>query len=224
MFKEWIRALKEDANMKAMLQEYTAMIGVARWMFETIGKALLDDLDPLRYQQELLAKDQKLNRAERDIRKRIIEHLAFNPGEDLGTCLVLFSGAKDAERLGDYCKNLQEVAIFLKGKPYPDRFLHRVRAVYAAIVAQFEEVAKAFADGDAARAQAVMDQMKHVKKECNDIVGEIMDGPDDQDAKGAVATSLTVRYFKRIAAHISNIASGVINPVHKIDYYKPEED
>lgn len=223
MIMDWIKAFSSGSLMSHILNEYQSMIENARWMFEAIGTSLIDQVSPNEYSEELLQRDKQLNRSERQIRKLIIEHLAINPSDDLGVSLVLFSGVKDAERLGDYCKNLQEVAYFLEGHGLPSDFTTRVSDIFHTIERQFKSTAEAFAKSDVAMARAIMDELVKVKKECNAVVKEVVAWPDDRSPKDAVTTTLVVRYFKRVAAHISNIASGVINPVHKIDYYIPEE-
>jgi len=50
------------------------------------------------------------------------------------------------------------------------------------------------------------------------VTGDVEDlGPGDY-----AAAALYLRYLKRIAAHLSNIASSVVNPFHRIGY-KPKE-
>jgi len=58
-------------------------------------------------------KDKAVNQRERAIRKMLVEHLAVNPGSDIPGCLAMMSLVKDAERLGDYVKNLYEVTTLL---------------------------------------------------------------------------------------------------------------
>ncbi|HJN42747.1 MAG: hypothetical protein CL477_14215 [Acidobacteria bacterium] len=64
--------------------------------------------------------DVEVNKLERSIRKRIVAHLS-TPGSrvDVPYCLLLMSLAKDVERLGDYAKNLSEVAD-VREAPFPD--------------------------------------------------------------------------------------------------------
>ena len=76
---------------------------------------------------------------------------------------------------------------------------------------------------DATAAEATMDAAREISRQCDQIVEEIMATESTGDARNAVAVTMTVRYYKRVTAHLSNIASGVVNPVHKIDYYKPDE-
>jgi len=220
MFLEWIKIFKTESLMDEIFSAYMDMIEGARWMFETIAKNILDQGDPARYQKELRDRDRKLNKAERDIRKQIIQHLAINPSRELGTSLVFFSGVKDAERLGDYCKNLQEIAVLQKGEPYPEKYMTRVREIFRTIEAQFSKMANAFMEFDGDMARQIMMDLENVKAECESLVEEIMngDGSCGITVKGAVATCLTARYCKRVASHITNIASGITNKPHKIDY------
>ena len=223
MFREWLHVFKEDAVMTKILAEYEAMIEDARWMFHAIGQSLVGGEPPESFSEELLERDQRLNQAEKRIRKRIIEHLALNPAKDLGLCLVLFSGVKDAERLGDYCKNLQELSGHLRGYDLLPAYRPAIAAIFSQIEQLFSATAKAFAESSREKAREVMDALVPLKKECHRIVEEILENGNELDTRAAVATALTTRYFKRLAAHLSNIASGVINPVHKIDYYLPNQ-
>lgn len=219
-FKNFFDALKEDSLMGDITGQFAEMIEDARWMFETTGGALLEGQDPLEHKDAIYERDIRINKAERSIRKKIIEHLAINPGPDLGTCLVLFSSVKDAERLGDYCKNLLELAILIGEARYPEHYYPRIKSMYGSILNLFPVVSSAFNAVDEAGARQVIEQVTTINKECDAIVEEVIRGADALDARGAVATTLTVRYFKRTAAHIKNIATGLVNPVHKIDFNK----
>jgi phosphate transport system protein len=52
----------------------------------------------------IYTRDQSVNELERSIRRKILRHLTIHPGDDVAACLALMSVAKDAERIGDYCK------------------------------------------------------------------------------------------------------------------------
>jgi hypothetical protein len=39
------------------------------------------------------------------------------------------------------------------------------------------------------------------------------------DAATATSLVLGVRYYKRIGSHLLNVLSGVVMPLHKLDYY-----
>ena len=63
----------------------------------------------------LYSKDQEINTLLRSVRANILTHLSINPVADIPGCLALMSIAKDAERIGDYCKNVFEVGQYYEG-------------------------------------------------------------------------------------------------------------
>ena len=129
-FKELFNAFKEDTLMETILNEFSLMIEDGRWMFEVIGDSLLKGEDPEAHKEEIYSRDVRVNKTERSIRKKIVEHLTLNPRNDLGNCLIMFSAAKDAERLGDYCKNLLEVSELLKGRRYPEKWFPPIKDIH----------------------------------------------------------------------------------------------
>ena len=93
---------------------------------------------------------------------RIMEHLAVHPGGDMPACLTLMSLVKDAERIGDYCKNLYEVRAVL-GKGLSTELLDSdVKAVHARILETFAQTRKALGKGDASVAREVVRLTKKV--------------------------------------------------------------
>ena len=55
--------------------------------------------------------DKKINHFERDVRRKIMTHLTVNPQQDLSSGLVLVSVVIDIERIGDYTKNIYDLAV-----------------------------------------------------------------------------------------------------------------
>ena len=223
-FKEFINAFKEDGLMNTIINEFSLMIEDGRWMFEEIGESLLRGDSPKNHKQEIYDRDLRLNKTERSIRKKIVEHITLNPRNDLSTCLVMFSAAKDAERLGDYCKNLLEVSELMNGRRYPESFFPHIKASHQKISQFFTRTAKAFAEVDTEDSIKIMEEIRTLTHECDEHIKEINESSDVMKNYEVVTTTLTFRYFKRVAAHISNIASGIVNPVHKIDYYGKDKN
>jgi len=223
-FKELINTFKEDSLMNTIINEFSLMIEDGRWMFEEIGESLLRGDSPENHKQELYDRDLRLNKTERSIRKKVVEHITLNPRNDLSTCLVMFSAAKDAERLGDYCKNLLEVSMLMNGRRYPDSIFPHIKSTHQMISQFFTRTAKAFSDVDTEDAHKIMEAIRSLTHECDGHIKEINESQEIMKNYEVVTSVLTFRYFKRVAAHISNIASGIINPAHKIDYFGKETD
>ena len=55
--------------------------------------------------------DKKINEFERDVRRKVMTHLVVSGNQYLGAGLILVSVVVDIERMGDYTKNIYELAI-----------------------------------------------------------------------------------------------------------------
>ena len=113
-----INAWRSRGVMHHMYDELMEMLSATEWMFETIGRIFFENVPPEDVSNDLYARDIRVNKTERRIRRQIVEHLAIRPGGDVPACLVLMSLVKDVERIGDYCKNLYEVRAVL-GRELP---------------------------------------------------------------------------------------------------------
>ena len=51
---------------------------------------------------------------------------------------------------------------------------------------------------------------------CDERVRALIHQPEDTDM--APAYVLAYRYFKRVTSHVRNVASSVVQPVHKLDF------
>ena len=56
---------------------------------------------------------------------------------------------------------------------------------------------------------------------CDRVVEQVLDAPGLTNRQ-VVAYTLAARYHKRIAAHLGNIASSLVMPLHKLDYFDEE--
>jgi len=216
VIKTLLDAWRSGQVLRRMHNELLQMLEATQWMFQTVGGVRFEEKDPEAVAEELYDTDRLVNKTERNIRKEIVEHLTVRPKGDMPACLVLMSLVKDAERIGDYSKNLFEIRELLGG-PFPrDDLVVRMRDVHGRIVQVFDKTRKALAEGDEETARRVVEQRKSTGQELEQMVREVADS--DLPARNAVGRALCVRHMKRVHAHLCNIASGVVQPVHRIDY------
>ena len=182
------------------------------------GRILFDEVSEGHHRAELRKRDVQINRVEREIRKQVITHLTINkdPG-DVPYCLLLMSIVKDVERLGDYAKNLAQIRDD-GGAPIPDDVnsveLHAIRS---AAEVTFGAVSEVFATSDSKRAVGLIQEGRRVNRRCDDLVAKV--ARSTYDAATTTSMVLGARYYKRIESHLLNILSGVVMPLHKLDYY-----
>src|SRR5690554_8157258 len=90
------------------------MLEHGAWMFARANEVLYSTVPAEEVRQPLYQRDGAVNELERSIRRTVLRYLTVHPGHDVAICLALMSVAKDAERIGDYCKNVFEVGHFYR--------------------------------------------------------------------------------------------------------------
>jgi phosphate uptake regulator len=113
MFKNLLGFWKGKDFLSEVFGEFESMLDDSEIMFKTVCGRLLEGADEPGLKQKIYDIDKKVNVLQRGIRKRIVEHLTLQPTVEVTACLILMSVVKDAERLGDYCKNLYETSEFM---------------------------------------------------------------------------------------------------------------
>ncbi len=165
----------------------------------------------------LYEKDVEVNKLERKIRKRLVAHLSLRDPPDVPYCLLLMSLVKDLERLGDYAKNLTEVADIASG-PFPeDEVIGELKEVRKSVESLIKEAADVFSKSDRDRAVELTVEGRSVSKRCDSLIRKI--ATSEYTPPVVVSLTLGTRFYKRMAGHLLNLLSGVIMPLHKLDYF-----
>jgi phosphate uptake regulator len=217
MFRQLLAAWRGNDPLKEMYRSLVTMIEAGQWMFEACWAAARDASVPPEFKAEVYRRDIEVNRTERAIRRRIVEHLAVQPGVDIPACLVLMSVVKDAERIGDYCKNILEAAEMEAEPVTRCEFIHRFDEAHRDIKAIFEKTRKALAESDEVVGQEVIVEERNVSERCDALVRRLAEA--DLPARLAVPWALLARYLKRVSAHLGNMSSSLVMPLHKLDYF-----
>ena len=86
------------------------MLDLGSSMFTyTTGVIIQGDSDADK-QEMLYDRDIRINKLERRIRRRVVSHLSVRgTTAEVPSALIFMNVVKDAERIGDYIKNLHEV-------------------------------------------------------------------------------------------------------------------
>jgi len=217
MFKNILQFWKGKEFLKQVLEEFKRMLDEAEEMFRIVCQNLIDHKEMPELEERIYVLDRIVNEKERDIRRRIVEHLAIQPSMDVPVSLLLMSVVKDAERLGDYAKNLFEVNRLLENpiddKLYADFFNN----LHVKIQDLFAMTKQAFLESDEAKAKDTWTVERGIVKNCDDIINKL--AKSSISVNEAVGFTLMARHFKRIAAHLTNIATSVVLPVDNLDYF-----
>jgi len=217
MFRNLMQFWKGKDFLSQVLEDFKNMIDDAEIMFTSVCNRLLRDKEEPGLEDKVYALDKKINDLQRDIRKRVVEHLSIQPSIDIPTCLLLMSVVKDAERLGDYAKNLFEVSTLLTNPINKEKYQELFDETENDILNLFKETKQAFIESDEAKAAKAWDYKIKITKLCDHIIEKL--AKSDLSVNEAVTFTLMARYFKRLTAHLTNIATSVILPLTDLDYF-----
>lgn len=218
MFRELISIFRADNPLGRMGDNFAKMLSLTRDQTIRAGEIFFSKPASPEERTQIYKQDVKVNKLERKIRKQVIAHLSVaGNSADVPYSLLLMSLVKDVERIGDYAKNLAET-LDVSGAILPDDdTVAELREIRNGIEGTFEAVAEVFAQSDEEEAVALIRQGRDMSHRCDALIDRIAKG--DYDAATTVAVTLGTRFYKRIGAHLLNILSGVVMPLHKLDYY-----
>ena len=217
MFKNLINFWKGKGFLTQVLEEFKSMLDNSEEMFNSVCGKLIDNEGAPDLNDRIYSIDRKVNDIQRDIRKKIIEHLTLQPSVDVSASLLLMSVVKDAERLGDFSKNLLEVCKFFEKPINKQNYSHLFGNIDKEISDLFKETKKAFIDSDENTALKTWEYKREITKKSEDILQKLAKG--NLSVNEAVCFTLIARYYKRVAAHLTNIATSVIVPLSDLDYF-----
>ncbi len=218
MLKELLSAWRGRDALARMFDEFDRMLEETHWMFQQAVEVFFSRVDWQAVQSPLYERDKTVNKLERSIRAQVVKHLSIRQEANVAACLVLMSVVKDAERIGDYCKNIFEVGKFYTSEFTSADYLDSLERIRTELEDLFGLTKAAFGQSDVHRARRVQKQFGVTSKECDELIQALLQRHASIETDEAVAYSLLARHMKRIGAHLSNISSAVIAPVHKLDY------
>ena len=217
MFDNLLAFWKGKDFLTQVLGEFKEMLDQTEDMFVTVCGTLLDNVENKDLKKKTYSIDKKVNSLQKDIRKRIVTHLSLQPTVDANACLLLMSVVKDAERLGDYSKNLYEVTKLLDEPIDREMFSKYFDALDKEIIKLFKQTKDAFMGSDDKKAGASWDYEVKISKRCDSIIEEL--AKSNLSVNQGICFTLIARHFKRIAGHLINIATSVILPLDELDYF-----
>ena len=218
MTSEIINMLRGSNLVKKAIDLFIKMINGDEYLYNEAWRVITTEDTIDRIPQSFYDKDIEVNNLEKEIRRLLFEHLSIRPGHDTSGCLALMSLIKDAERIGDYSKNIFEAGILYEGNIRNMKFNERIVPTQKRISDSLSVLAKAFKNSDIKLAEGILKNYTPIKRDCDKILNELFE--QQVSPNEAVVTAMLSRYFKRINSHISNIASGIVYPLNEIDFVR----
>ena len=219
MFKELLNLFSKDNLMKQAFDSSVGMLKTDHEMFLESVRTLRES-DTAELQFDLYEKDRQINAYEREVRRKVMTHLAIAGATELAMGIRLVSIVIDIERIGDYTKNIVELAINHPNRLQFGEFESEVEPIETRVKTNFDVLINAFEKQDSKLAREIMGtHHKEVSSVCDRIVTGLVRGESrDLDIQTASAMVMYLRFIKRIHSHLKNIASSIVNPVDRIGY------
>ena len=222
MWKELIKIWKSDDLLVQAWDNSYEMLQLSREMFIQSVQMIR------RHSKEktliaLKKRDKEINEFHRDIRRKVMTHLVMQEDStDIPNGLVLINMVVDIERVGDYCKNILDLAISAPKTLKAEKVSEDLKMIEDEVLSRFDKTMEAIHSQDSEVARDLIGtHRKMVARISDKLVDQILQGEISFKSQSKAAeVALYVRYLKRIGSHLTNIMSTLVNPFEAIGYTK----
>ncbi|MBN2282175.1 MAG: hypothetical protein JXQ65_16455 [Candidatus Marinimicrobia bacterium] len=218
MLEQFFELLKKKPLSEQIIEKSIDSLLLGKQMYLN-ARTALRTRGNIELAKSVLAEDKIINKSERSIRRKLLTHFALADKIDIGSGFAISSIVIDIERIGDYAKNIADLALLMEDKYNCGPFDERIQKIENDIESMFDKAVKAFEKDDEDMAREVVSLYKAgISYECTKIKDAIIKEDMEMSNADAVVTALYLRFLKRIAAHLFNICTSIINPFPRIGY------
>ena len=220
VFKDLVNIWKSEDSLSQAWASSNEMLTLSHVMFtDSIGA--LRSGEKNKVIKSIKQRDTDINKYQRDIRKKVVTYYSISKDvTNLDSGLVLINMVVDIERIGDYTKNILDLAKHHPKKFVSEKISDDLRVVEKAVIKRFGNTIKAVEEMDEEVAKELIKSYRSDLGKLSDnlvsssISGKLQIGEEHK----ASSMVLYARYLKRIGAHLKNITSVVVNPFESIGY------
>ena len=220
VFKNLVNIWKSEDSLSQAWASSNEMLTLSHTMFTDAIGALRSG-EKNKVIKSIKQRDTDINKYQRDIRKKVVTYYSISKDvTNLDSGLVLINMVVDIERIGDYTKNILDLAKHHPKKFVSEKISDDLRVVEKAVIERFGNTIKAVEEMDEEVAKELIKSYRSDLGKLSDnlvassISGKLQIGVEHK----ASSMVLYARYLKRIGAHLKNITSVVVNPFESIGY------
>ena len=172
----------------------------------------------------LKKRDREINAFQQEVRRKVLTHYSVEQKtSNMVNGLILINMVVDIERIGDYSKNILDLAINFPEKIISEEISEDLHLIENEVKLRFDKTLEAIHTQDSDLAQSLMQGYKeNITQKSDQIVNNIINGKLEYSSTPKTASiSLYARYLKRIGAHLKNITTTIVNPFEYIGYKPP---
>jgi phosphate transport system protein len=222
MFKGFMSLFKQESLLDQALVDTQTMLQDVRTMVKASHHCLRLS-DSTEMELDIALMDKAVNRYEAEVRRKVFTHLSVVGSENIYASLVLISIIIDVERVGDYAKNIMELATEHAPRLLAGPFEDDLKRIEDAVIGELLSAGiECFIEHKEEEAIALLHKMAWVNPACDRIVRVLVAGNEEMEIspRNQITLALYVRYMKRINAHWLNILTSVVNPFDRIGFRK----
>ncbi len=217
MIKEILSVFKSDSLIDRAFKRSYEMLEITNEMFKE-AKRVLRETDGSDLDYDINDRDSTVNKFQREVRKDVFNHLAMSGTEDLASGMILISIVIDLERIGDFTKNIVEIAQNHPQRLSGGNFEEELVQLERAVEDSFGRTTYCFKNSDEKAAFNLLKEYRWVSRKFDAKIESLIRGEDDLTPGNAVALAIYLRALKRIHSHLRNVTSSVVNPFHRIGF------
>jgi phosphate uptake regulator len=210
----------ENTGLALVIRQFGQMLEDGRHVFDAACNALVGGTDPSVVGADLFATDKRINKVEQAIRRELVVHLSVGDRGDFPACLALMSLVKDAERVGDYAKNIFDLAVACRTFP-SDPLNPEIVQLKDRVSRMLAKMRSLYESQDSDQAEAFLVEADEIQDHCDAQVTRLLG--DSNLSNMPVAAALMYRYTKRVMAHSMNVVTSIVMPLDKLDYFDEDK-
>ena len=222
VFKDLVTIWNSEDSLSQAWTSSNEMLHLSHEMFTDSVNALRSG-EKNKVIKSIKLRDEEINQYHRDIRKKVVTYYSVSKDvTNINSGLVLINMVVDIERVGDYTKNILDLAKYYPKKLRSEKISEDLRIIEQAVIERFQNTVKAVKEMDEIAAKELIKSYRSdLGKLSDNLVASSISG-DLEIGEEHMASSMVLyaRYLKRIGAHLKNITSVVINPFESIGYKK----
>ena len=210
----------EESGLENIESQVQRMVNDARHTFDLALNAVTGGAVET-VADEIRETDRQINATEVEIRRALVVHASVHGGIDTSEVLAFMNMIKDIERIGDYNKNIFDLAE--EGVSFTDSpELDSILSLRDEVSSRISLMGEILSVRDEQRARKYIERGDELRRNFDQRVNELLHSTEA--AVTAVPKALLFRFLKRVSAHSSNVVSAVVMPVDQLDYFDESED
>ena len=222
IFNDIVSIWRSEDLLSQAWDESREMLEFSEDMFSSAVKYLRRGVK-IKKLKKLKKEDKKINEFQQNVRKKVVTHFSVSKNIDnLPNGLVLLNMVIDVERLGDYTKNILDMAIYYPEALVSEELLPELNTLENEVRLRFQKTCESIGRQDIVLAEHLLKtHQESLAIDSDNILHNCISCKIDfENNKQATVVPLCARYLKRIGSHLKNISTTMINPYEYIGYKK----